>query len=127
MPSQTNQKSLPNIAWILALWRSLHGGTRALEEQSVADVAAEVVASLWPLLTFGENAFAFLLPQSTSRAAIPDPEIATSEDSVEALHAGPDEPSDSRETLSIHHYYFRDKGVLHRVLRPNLARSPAAA
>jgi hypothetical protein len=132
--------------WIFALWRALHGG-----DATMADIAAAVIANLSRYLPAGEDSFGVApLPASPQFLAVSEIEDSESYDSEspdsESLVEDPleaeqnpsdpsEEPSLSCSSLfcsdprefSIHHNYFKFKGVFYRVERPAFACLPTAA
>jgi hypothetical protein len=132
--------------WIFVLWRALHGG-----DATLADIAAAVIANLSQYLPTGEDSFGLApLPASPQFLAVSEIEESESSDfgspEPESLDEDPLEPeqnssdpseqharscsnlfcSDPRE-LSVHHNYFKFKGVFYRVERPAFACLPTAA
>lgn len=108
-----------DAAWIIALWRALHGGDPTPE-----DVAAEVIAGLSRYLPGTDHSFLSRELQPPSQALLssalnPEPE------DVEAPETEPTGPEEFE--YSIHHYYFKFKGQWYCLGLPALTHSPTAA
>ena len=125
--------------WIFILWRALHGG-----DATPGDIAAAVIANLSQYLPAGEDSFGVApLPASPQFLAVleaEDSEPYSESFDGDSLDAEPNPSAPREQTLpctnlfccdpsefSIHHNYFKFKGVFYRVERPAFACLPTAA
>jgi hypothetical protein len=132
MPHSINPSGYHDAAWIMTLWRALHGG-----DPTPADVAAEVIANLSKYLPEREGSFG-MQPLPSPKRAVPILELdcedleddAYDTDTVPTLEEVERqcelECRDPRE-FNIHHYYFKSKGVFYCLDRPAFACLPTAA
>jgi hypothetical protein len=120
-----------DAAWIITLWRAIHGG-----DPTPADVAAEVIANLSKYLPEREGSFGIQPLPSPKRSV---PLIELERDDLDDAYQTDTVPSfeeierqcelvcrDPRE-FNFHHYYFKSKGVFYRLDRPAFACLPTAA
>lgn len=121
MPRRTTTTPYHDAAWIIALWRALHGG-----DPSPEDVAADVIAGLSGLLPGGEGSFQSFDLHLSCAPVDPSEQIEDFHSAAGAML----EPAEGE--FSIHHYcfkyyYFKFKGQCYRLDLPALTRSPTAA
>lgn len=128
----------PDVFWIFVLWRALHG-----QDATLAEVAAAVIAGMWQFLPSSEDSFGMSpIVATPSAPAVAEPAFSTIEESdsagdvaIESFSEFGDERSrqscelfcDDPCEFSIHHNYFKFKGVFYRVDRPAFACLPTAA
>jgi hypothetical protein len=115
----------PDAAWIVALWRALHGGDPSPEE-----IAADVIAGFSQYLPLSEHSFLsreLLPPTSPDFASYFTPSSEElDEESIESEKIeGTFDPEKCE--YSIRHYYFKFKGHWYCLGLPALAHSPTAA
>jgi hypothetical protein len=119
-----------SAAWIITLWRALHGN-----DSSTAEVAAYAIASLWRFLPACEASFGLQplssLPRAACACAV---ECADSGDYTTDTESRGEELEEmcnlqcfDPDDFSIHHYYFNFKGVFYCLDRPASACLPTAA
>ena len=116
--------------WIFTLWRAMHGG-----DATLADIAAAVIANLSQFLPAREDSFEVApLPASPYLLTVMEmqeydyadnnsTDLAEQSDSEESQELFCCDPSD----FSIHHNYFKFKGVFYRIDRPAFACLSTAA
>jgi hypothetical protein len=133
MPHSISPSCHHDAAWIITLWRALHGG-----DPTPADVAAEVIANLTKYLPEREGSFG-IQPLPSPKPRVPLIELECDETADDEANDTDTVPSleqverqcelecrDPRE-FNIHHYYFKSKGVFYRLDRPAFACLPTAA
>ncbi len=129
MPRQISSTLDHNAAWIMTLWRLLHG-----ENAAPGDIAADVIANLSQFLPAREGSFGIEPPPSPLCAL--SIAVESSEDHPDATDAESDYDELKRQCdlqcydpddFSIHHYYFNFKGVFYCLDRPAFAHLPTAA
>lgn len=118
-----------DVFWIFSLWRALHGG-----DPTLAEVAASAIASLAQFLPSHEGSFGLPPLPVSSRSLAPSEDEDCELDDSEILADQTQQPQEPPAFIcpdqcefSIHHYYFRFKGVFYRLDRPVYAGLPTAA
>lgn len=118
-----------DAAWIMTLWRALHGDNAA-----PADIAVDVIANLAQFVPTSEASFGMQpLPSPPCTIACP-PELAEADTDAMNAQSEPDEVEPMFELechdpddFSVHHHYFKFKGVFYCLERPATACLPTAA
>ena len=125
--SRSKTRSLyPDAAWIVALWRALHGGDPSPEE-----IAAEVIAGFSQYLPGNQHSFLTRELQPPTAADFAryftssTEELETGRVKAEIIEASTFDPETSE--YSVRHYYFKFKGHWYCLGLPALAHSPTAA
>jgi hypothetical protein len=129
MPREISSTLDHDAAWIMTLWRLLHG-----ENAAPGDIAADVIANLSQFLAAREDSFG-IHPLPSPLCAPADP-VEFSEKNRDATDAESDQDQLEQQCdlqcydpddFSIHHYYFNFKGVFYCLDRPASACLPTAA
>jgi hypothetical protein len=117
-----------DAAWIIALWKAIHGGDPAPEA-----VAAEAIAALAQYLRGAEYSFTFaqlekqfanLGVQVTERSEEAEAKVAAPKP-VAAAQAGVQ--SEDERQFRPHQYCFKFKGQVYCIELPRLTHLPTAA
>lgn len=119
-----------DAAWIMTLWRALHR-----ENAAADDIAANVIANLSQFLPAREASFGMTpLPSPSCTFGPSSPEyVETGAEATDAksrqeeLEEMCDLQCYDPDDFSIHHYYFKFKGVFYCLDRPAIACLPTAA
>ena len=118
-----------DAAWIIALWKAIHGG-----DPSPEAVAAEAIAALAQYLRGAEYSFTF--PQLEKQFANLGVQVTERSEEAEARAAGPKPvaaaqsaalQSEERPEFRLHQYCFKLKGQVYCIELPRLTHLPTAA
>jgi hypothetical protein len=118
-----------DAAWIMTLWRALHG-----ENAAPGDIAADVIANLAQFVPASDQSFGMQpLPSPPCIIACPPESSETDADATDA-QSDPVEVAPMFELechdpddFSVHHRYFKFNGVFYCLERPAIACLPTAA
>jgi len=130
MPREISSTLDHDAAWIMTLWRLLHG-----ENAPSGDIAADVIANLSQFLPAREGSFG-IEPLPPALCALAEPVECSPEEYSDATDTESDRDQLEQQCdlqcydpddFSIHHYYFNFKGVFYCLDRPAFAHLPTAA
>jgi hypothetical protein len=120
-----------DAAWIMTLWRVLHA-----QNAAAGEIAADVIANLSQFLPASPDSFGMQplpSPPCTLTVCPGDSSVNDTEGVCDEVTAQDEleEMCDLQcydpDDFSIHHYYFRFKGVFYCLDRPAFACLPTAA